>query len=85
MKGGGVGGGGGRRGGGGGGGGGGGESAKPSIRVINGSERECRRQQEIQSSLINNTLVRQQLPPTQQPLPLSTPNLPTRQLGPLDY
>lgn len=39
---------------------------------INGSDRECRRQQEIQSRPINNILVRQQLPPPQPPLPHST-------------
>lgn len=46
-----------------GGGGRGGESAEPSAWAdqdkINGSDTECRRQQEIQSRPINNILVRQ--------------------------
>lgn len=68
------------------GGGGGGDSAEPSVGAgrdkINGSDRECRRQQEIQSRPINNILVRQQLPPLQPPLPRSTPRPPW---SPLDY
>lgn len=48
-------------------------SAEPSVGAdqdkINGSDRECRRRQEIQSGPINNILVRQQLPPPQSPLP----------------
>ena len=59
---------------------GGGESTEPSVGAdqdkINGSDRECRRQQEIQSRPINNILVRQQLPPVHLPPPHSTPDPP---------
>lgn len=48
---------------------------------INGSDRECTRQQEIQSKPINNILVRQPLPP---PRPM-TPLAPAADWGPLDY
>lgn len=68
-------------------------SAEPSVGAdqdkINGSDRECRRQQEIQSGPINNILVRRQLPPPQSPLPPRTPPpLPSPhpcRMGPLDY
>lgn len=66
------------------GGGVGGGSSEQSVGAgqdkINGSDRECRRQQEIQSRPINNIPVRQQLPPPQPPPPCFT-----RRLGPLDY
>ncbi|CAJ1068079.1 hypothetical protein D5F01_LYC09851 [Xyrichtys novacula] len=56
------------------------ESVGPSVEAdqdkINGSDRECRRQQEIQSRPINNILERQKRPPPQQPLPRSSSTTP---------
>lgn len=48
---------------------------------ISGCDRDCRRQQGIQSKPINNILVRQRLPPPQQQSPRSTHN----PLGPADW